>query len=102
MCFAGSMKIVARHLYLQLSTPTSATRPGIARQSVYDVRMVIAEAMRRGEIPHGDLELKTALIVGAVIQAIDSRILTRLKGPLANSAGPAADLCVRMLGGTTD
>jgi len=62
-------------------------------------RLVIGEAMRRGEIPHGDLELKTALVVGAIVMAIDSRILTRLKGPLSNSAATAADLCVRMLGG---
>src|SRR2546423_3032832 len=85
----------SRHQHLQ--------RVPVSRGNPYMMfRMVIAEAMRRGEIPHGELELKTALIVGAVIQAIDSRILTRLKGPLANSAGPAADLCVRMLGGTTD
>jgi len=62
-------------------------------------RLVIAEAMRAGEIPQGELDLKTALIVGGIIQTIDSRILARLKGPLANSAPAAAELCVRMLGG---
>ena len=62
-------------------------------------RLVIGEAMRRGEIPQGDLDLKTALIVGAIIQTIDSRILARLKGSLSDSAAVAADLCVRMLGG---
>jgi AcrR family transcriptional regulator len=62
-------------------------------------RLVIAEAMRTGEIPEGDLDLKTALIIGGIIQTIDSRILARLKGPLANSAPAAAELCVRMLGG---
>jgi AcrR family transcriptional regulator len=62
-------------------------------------RLVIAEAMRTGEIPQGDLDLKTALIVGGIIQTIDSRILARLKGPLANAAPAAAELCVRMLGG---
>ena len=60
-------------------------------------RLVIGEAMRRGEIPQGDLDLKTALIVGAIIQTIDSRILERLKGPLSDSAAIAANLCVRML-----
>ncbi len=84
----------SRHQHLQ--------RVPVSRGNPYMMfRMVIAEAMRRGEIPHGDLELKSALVVGAVIQAIDSRILTRLKGALANAAGPAADLCVRMLGGAT-
>jgi AcrR family transcriptional regulator len=63
-------------------------------------RLVIGEAMRRGEIPQGDLDLKTALIVGAIIQTIDSRILARLKGSLSDSAAVAADLCVHMLGGS--
>jgi AcrR family transcriptional regulator len=63
-------------------------------------RMVIGEAMRKGEIPREDLDVKTALVVGGVIQAVDSRILVRLKGPLANSAQAAADFCVRALGGT--
>jgi len=61
-------------------------------------RLVIAEAMRSGEIPHGELDLKTALIVGGIIQTIDSRILARLKGPLANTAQATAELYVRMLG----
>ena len=62
-------------------------------------RLVIAEAMRNGEIPQGDLDLKTAMIMGGIIQTIDSRILARLKGPLAGSAAAAAELCVRMVGG---
>jgi len=61
-------------------------------------RLVIAEAMRSGEIPHGELDLKTALIVGGIIQTIDSRILARLQGPLAHSAAATAQLYVRMLG----
>jgi AcrR family transcriptional regulator len=61
-------------------------------------RLVIADASRRGEIPQGDLELKTSLIVGAIVQAVDSRILFRLKGPLSESAAVTADCCVRMLG----
>ena len=62
-------------------------------------RMVIAGAIRKGEIPRGDLDLKTALIVGGIIQVIDSRILVRLKGPLAETAEAAAKFCVRALGG---
>jgi AcrR family transcriptional regulator len=82
----------SRHHHLQRVPPS--------RGNPYTIfRLVIGEAMRRGEIPQGDLDLKTALIVGAVIQAIDSRILARLKGSLSDSAAVAADLCVRMLGG---
>ena len=60
-------------------------------------RLVIADAARRGDIPSGDLELKTSLIVGAIVQTVDSRILSRLKGPLSDSAAVTADCCVRML-----
>ncbi len=82
----------SRHQHLE--------RVPVSRGNPYTIfRLIIGEAMRRSEIPQGDLELKTALVVGAIIQAIDSRILARLKGPLFNSAATAADLCVRMLGG---
>jgi AcrR family transcriptional regulator len=81
----------SRHQHLKRVPPT--------RGNPYAIfRLVIGEAMRRGEIPQGDLDLKTALIVGAIIQTIDSRILARLKGSLSDSAAVAADLCVRMLG----
>jgi len=61
-------------------------------------RLVIADAARRGEIPSGDLELKTSLIVGAIVQTVDSRILSRIKGRLSDSAAVTADCCIRMLG----
>ena len=61
-------------------------------------RMVIADAIRRGEIPPGDLELKTSLIVGAIVQPVDSKILFRLEGPLSKSAPLTADCCTRLLG----
>ena len=81
----------SRHQHLK-RVPSSRGNPYMM------FRLVIAEAMRSGEIPQGELDLKTALIVGGIIQTIDSRILARLKGPLANSAPAAAELCVRMLG----
>jgi AcrR family transcriptional regulator len=61
-------------------------------------RMVIADAIRRGEIPPGDLELKTSLIVGAIVQPVDSKILFRLEGPLSKSAPLTAECCTRLLG----
>ena len=80
----------SRHQHLK-RVPSSRGNP-------YTIfRLVIGEAMRRGEIPRGDLELKTALFIGAIIQTIDSRIVARLKGPLSDSAAVAAELCVRML-----
>ena len=61
-------------------------------------RMVIADAIRRSEITPGDLELKTSLIVGAIVQPVDSKILFRLKGPLSASAPLTAECCTRLLG----
>jgi AcrR family transcriptional regulator len=81
----------SRHQYL--------TRMPATRGNPYTIfRLVIADAMRRGEIPQGDLELKTSLVVGAIIQVVDSRILSRIKGPLSDSALATAECCVRMLG----
>ncbi len=70
-----------------------------SRANPYTIfRTVIAEAMRRGEVAQGELNLKCTLIFGGILQAIDSRILGRLPEPLADFAGAAAELCVRMLG----
>jgi AcrR family transcriptional regulator len=80
----------SRHQYLMRMPAT--------RGNPYAIfRLVIADAMRHGEIPQGDLELKTSLIVGAIIQVVDSRILSRLKTPLTELAATTSDCCVRML-----
>src|SRR5262245_8895514 len=86
----------SRHQHLKrVFTPT-----GRARANPHQVfRHVIAQAMRRGEIPEGELDLKTTLVIGAVIQTIDSSIIGRFEGPLREYALPAADLCIRMLKG---
>lgn len=82
---------VSRHLHLQRVHP--------ARVNPYTVfRMVIREGMRRGQMPKSDPDLATSLVMGAIIQAIDSRILTRLKGPLRAYADDTAAMCTRMLG----
>jgi len=80
-----------RHIHLT-ELPASRGNP-------YTVfRLIIADAARRGEIPSGDLEIKTSLIVGAIVQAVDSAILSRIKGPLSDTAKVTGDCCVRMLG----
>src|SRR5262245_48903102 len=81
----------SRHQYLTRLPPT--------RGNPYTIfRMVIADAIRRGEVPAGDLELKTSLIVGAIVQPVDTRILFRLEGALSDSAGLTAECCARLLG----
>ena len=81
---------LSRHHHLKRVPPT--------RDNPYLIfRLVIAEAMRRQEIPRENLELKTSLVIGAIIQATDSRILERLKGSLNDYVDAAARCCMQML-----
>lgn len=91
---------ISRHQHLKPGGQTPGGRHTIStRGNPYTLfRIVIYDAMRRGEIPRDDLDLKTAMVVGAVIQTIDSRIFARLKGPLTDCAATSAELCARMLG----
>jgi AcrR family transcriptional regulator len=86
-----SFVFFARHQYLRRVTGNLANPYMVFRS-------VIAEGMRRGEIPHASPDLATAMVTGAVIQVIDTRILGRLKGELAAQAGPVAAGCIRLLG----
>lgn len=60
-------------------------------------RRFFAAAMARGEARKMDADVATALVMGAVIQMIDARMMKRLKGPLAARAEDVADACYRML-----
>ncbi|MCZ6449087.1 MAG: TetR/AcrR family transcriptional regulator [Alphaproteobacteria bacterium] len=62
-------------------------------------RVVIADAMARKEIPNTDPDLAASLVTGAVIQAIDSCILGRLKGKMIKRADETAAMCFRLLKG---
>ena len=62
-------------------------------------RTVISRAAKRGEIPPQDLDVAASMVVGAVIQLIDTRILGRIPGHLPRLAEPAAASCVRLLQG---
>ena len=62
-------------------------------------RTVISRAAKRGEIPPQDLDIAASMVVGAVIQLIDTRILGRIPGHLPRLAEPAAASCVRLLQG---
>lgn len=63
-------------------------------------RTVIAEAVRNGEFPRQDVELPTSMVTGAVIQTIDTKILSdRLDGPLMQRAGAVAGECLHLLQG---
>lgn len=87
-----SFVFLARHLHMSRVTPELGN-PYLA------FRFVIAEAIRRGEIPRQNVELSTSLVAGAVIQTIDSRILKRIRRNLAELTEPVASACLHLLHG---
>jgi AcrR family transcriptional regulator len=44
---------------------------------------VVAAAMARGEIPQGNAELRAAMVLGVVLQAVTFKSFGRLQGPLS-------------------
>jgi AcrR family transcriptional regulator len=60
-------------------------------------RMVIAEAMKRGEIPRRDLEVAASMVLGSIVQVTDTKVLGRIKQDLSELADSVAAACVRML-----
>ena len=61
------------------------------------MRLVIADAMARGEIPHQDVEVATAMVSGILIQMIDSKALGRIKQDLTGISDSVADRCHQLL-----
>ncbi len=62
-------------------------------------RTVIVDAMQRGEIPRQNPDLANAMVIGAIIQVIDTRIYGRIKQKLSGLAKPVARACAAMLRG---
>lgn len=60
-------------------------------------RMVIVEAMGRRQIPRRDPDLMAAMVMGAIVQVIDTKILGRIKPNLSACVDPVADACLRIL-----
>jgi AcrR family transcriptional regulator len=85
-----SYVFLARHLHLKRVT-RKLGNPYIA------FRAVIAAAIRRGEIPRQNADLAASLVVGAIIQVIDTKILGVIKGDLASAADATAAACARLL-----
>ncbi len=94
-----SYVFLARHQFLGRIT----RRQGNPYSAFHNV---IAEAMRRGEIPRQDVEVATSLVVGGIIQMIDTAILAKRydyplrrfrKQGLEALSEPVADACVHLL-----
>jgi AcrR family transcriptional regulator len=60
-------------------------------------RTVIVDAIQRGEIPRQNPDLANAMVSGAVIQVIDTKIYGRIKQRLSGLAEPVAKACAAML-----
>ncbi len=70
-----------------------------ARDNPYLVfRLTIISAINRGEIPRQDPDIATAMLMGAIVQIIDTKILGRIKKKLTQSAVPVANACLGLLG----
>ena len=62
-------------------------------------RRVVSQGMRSGEIPRQDPDVAASMVMGVVLQVIDSRILGgRIKHSIASLADTIADGCWRVLG----
>lgn len=82
---------LSRHQHLRRVTG-AVTNPYLV------FRLVIVEAMTRGEIPHQDADLATAMVMGTIVQVMDMKILGRVKPALSENVDNVAAACARLLG----
>ena len=64
---------------------------------VETVRGVIVEAMARGEIPKGDADLATAMVMGIILQTATFKVYGRVKPSLGQLGGVLAEACWKTL-----
>lgn len=62
-------------------------------------RTVVVDAMQTGEIPRQDPDVATAMVMGAIVQVIDTRILGRIRSKLSGKTGRVSRACTAMLMG---
>jgi len=61
------------------------------------VRAVVAEGMKRGEIPAGDPDLAAAMVMGIILQTATFRVYGRIRRPLGAVAPTLARACWKVL-----
>ena len=83
---------ISRHEHLRRVTP-DVPNPHLV------FRMVIIDAMARGDIPRQDPDLAAAMVMGTIVQVIDTKILGRIKPKLTNCVETVAGACERILRG---
>ena len=86
--------------YLFLARHDHIQRIGPRLPNPYLVfRRVVSQGMRSGEIPRQDPDVATSMVMGVVLQVIDSRILGgRIKRSIASLSDTIAESCWRVLG----
>src|SRR4051794_16605364 len=72
--------------------------PDGAANPIDVLRTCIADAMAAGEIPSGDVELATAIIVGIVLQTATFKLYGRIPGAMAEACDALATACRRAVG----
>jgi hypothetical protein len=64
---------------------------------VESVRGVIADGMARGEIPAGDADLATAMVMGIILQPATFKVYGRIEQPLSDLAPTLSTACWKAL-----
>jgi len=63
------------------------------------IRSVVREGMARGEIPQADLDLATSMVMGVILQPIDTRLIgRRIKQNVSDLAETMTNAAYRVLG----
>ena len=83
--------MLVQHGQLDRVTPDMAN-------PVETVRSVIADAMAKGDIPPGDTDLATAMVMGIILQSATFKVYGRIHQPLGAVGGILAEACWKTLG----
>ena len=83
--------MLVQHGQLDRVTPDMAN-------PVETVRIVIADAMAKGDIPPGDSDLATAMVMGIILQTATFKVYGRIHQPLGALGSTLAEACWKTLG----
>jgi AcrR family transcriptional regulator len=82
--------MLVQHGQLDRVTPEMAN-------PVETVRGVIADAMTKGDIPPGDADLATAMVMGIILQTATFKVYGRIQQPLGAVGAVLAEACWKTL-----
>jgi AcrR family transcriptional regulator len=88
--------VLFRFILLVQHDQLQRVRPGMANP-VESVRGVIADGMARGEIPAGDADLATAMVMGIILQPATFKVYGRIERPLSELAPTLSTACWKAL-----